>query len=64
MFFIVLFRSGLLQGDVIVSINNKKMKTTKDVYGEVRKGDTMVVKVQRGNGTITLNIEPEISSRL
>jgi len=57
-------RCGLVGGDVILSINNKSVSSTRDVYTEVRKGDTMIMKVKRGENIVTLNVEPEITSRL
>lgn len=57
-------RCGLVGGDVIISINNKPAGSTSDIYEEVRKGDTMVIKVRRGNKVVTLSVEPEVTSRL
>jgi len=51
-------------GDVIVSVNNKSVSSTREVYTEVRKGDTMIMKVRRGKDMVTLNVEPKIISRL
>lgn len=50
--------------DVIISINKKPVNTSTDVYKEVRKGETMVINVKRNGNTLTLNVEPEITSRL
>ncbi|XP_057306780.1 serine protease HTRA2, mitochondrial-like isoform X2 [Hydractinia symbiolongicarpus] len=57
-------RGGLMARDVIISINKKPVKTSTDVYKEVRKGETMVINVKRNGNTLTLNVEPEITSRL
>uniref|UniRef100_T2MI67 Serine protease HTRA2,mitochondrial n=1 Tax=Hydra vulgaris TaxID=6087 RepID=T2MI67_HYDVU len=57
-------RSGLLIGDVILSINGKPVKSSRDVYNEVCRGANLVMQIQRKSQTLSINVSPEISSNL
>ena len=58
------YRGGLMRGDIIIGINENTISKSKDIYNEVKKGETIIVKVLRNGNIFYLNIEPEIVSRL
>ena len=58
------YRGGLMRGDIIIGINENTINKSKDIYNEVKKGETIIVKVLRNGNIFYLNIEPEIVSRL
>ena len=53
-----------MRGDIIIGINENTISKSKDIYNEVKKGETIIVKVLRNGNIFYLNIEPEIVSRL
>ena len=53
-----------MRGDIIIGIIENKISKSKDIYNEVKKGETIIVKVLRNGNIFYLNIEPEIVSRL
>ena len=53
-----------MRGAIILGINENTIIKSKDICSEMKKGETNIVKVL-GNGNIfSVNIEPEIVSRL
>jgi S1-C subfamily serine protease len=52
-------RSGLKEGDVIVSVDNKKLSKDRilsSVIGEHQVGDTLTLEVKRGDETLTIKV--------
>jgi len=57
-------RSGLLNGDIVIGINDNDVSESGDIYKEVKKGDSIVMKIIRNGKTIHCKVEPEILSKL
>ena len=53
-----------MHGDIVIGINENAISKFKDIYNQVKKGETIIVKVLRNGNIFYLNIEPEIVSRL
>ena len=53
-----------MHGDIVIGINENTISKFKDIYNEVKKGETIIVKVLRNGNIFYLNIESEIVSRL
>ncbi|XP_048585176.1 serine protease HTRA2, mitochondrial-like [Nematostella vectensis] len=53
-------KSGLKSGDVIVKINNDSIKTSKEVYEFVKKGETLDIEIVRGGQIKHVTISPQV----
>jgi regulator of sigma E protease len=60
-------KAGLGMGDIIVSVDNKKINKIKDIQNYIENSDKAIdIKIRRGNETINKKIEPkklEVSSK-
>ena len=52
-------RAGLLDGDVIMSINGRPVRTSREVHELVQRGQPLKMEVVRGNSHIQLTVHPE-----
>lgn len=52
------YSGGLIQHDVIISINGQRILSATDVSTAVKKDDTLKVVVRRGNEDAILTIVP------
>ena len=56
-------QGGLQVGDLVISINDKKLETWENLSGTIEHSteETLVLKVQRGEETLTLPVKPMVS---
>jgi S1-C subfamily serine protease len=59
-FFIPSNRAGLRSGDVITKINGTNISTSKEVFDQVKKGETLNMEVQRGSKTVHVAVQPQV----
>ena len=50
---------GLQSGDVLIKINNKKIRLKSDIDKLMTKGDELVLSVKRNNELLELNVTPQ-----
>lgn len=58
-YFALYDRSGLKEGDVIISINSEAVASASDVSAAIKRDDKLRTVVRRGNEDVILTIVPE-----
>src|SRR5262249_24105175 len=56
------FRSNIIRGDIIQAVNDKPVKTTKDLFDaldQYKVADTVKLKMLRGQDTVELSVKLE-----
>ncbi|XP_007889670.1 serine protease HTRA3 isoform X2 [Callorhinchus milii] len=53
-------RGGIEDGDIIVKVNGRPLRTTNDLQDAVMNESPLLFEVRRGNDDILFNIEPDI----
>ncbi len=51
------WRSGLREGDIVISVNQKPVKSVDDLIKEAKKKDSILLNVRRGNGALFIVIK-------
>ncbi|KAH0616317.1 hypothetical protein JD844_027346, partial [Phrynosoma platyrhinos] len=53
-------RGGIQDGDIIVKVNGRPLKTSADLQEAVMNESPLLLEVRRGNDDLLFNIEPEV----
>ncbi|XP_008114140.2 serine protease HTRA3 [Anolis carolinensis] len=53
-------RGGIEDGDIIVKVNGRPLKTSADLQDAVMNESPLLLEVRRGNDDLLFNIEPEV----
>uniref|UniRef100_A0A8C8VL09 HtrA serine peptidase 3 n=1 Tax=Pelusios castaneus TaxID=367368 RepID=A0A8C8VL09_9SAUR len=53
-------RGGIKDGDIIVKVNGRPLKTSSDLQEAVMNESPLLLEVRRGNDDLLFNIEPEV----
>ncbi|MCI5060184.1 MAG: DegQ family serine endoprotease [Alphaproteobacteria bacterium] len=51
------WRSGLREGDIVVSVNQKPVKKVDDLIKQAKKKDSILLNIRRGNGALFIVIK-------
>lgn len=51
------WRSGLREGDVVISVNRKPVKNVDDLIKQAKKKDSILLNIRRGNGALFIVIK-------
>lgn len=55
-----LCRGGIKEGDVIVKLNGRPLKSTADLQGALQEETALLLEVRRDNDDLLFNIEPDV----
>lgn len=51
---------GIREGDVIVKLNEKPVRTTEDVHEALQSHRPLLLEIRRGNDDLLFNIHPQL----
>ncbi|XP_030591443.1 serine protease HTRA3-like isoform X2 [Archocentrus centrarchus] len=51
---------GIREGDVIVKLNGKPVRTTEDIHKVLRSDQPLLLEIRRGNDDLLFNIHPQL----
>lgn len=53
-------RGGIKDGDIIVKLNGRPLKTTADLQEALQEETALLLEVRRDNDDLLFNIEPDV----
>lgn len=54
------FSGGIMEGDVIVKLNGRPVRTTEDIHAVLQQDGPLLLEVRRGNDDLLFNIHPQV----